>query len=246
MKAIPMYIMALLLVPCGPFAWSDEPIQILRVGGWHGNEVSAEASPDWWGIFPEDDGFTLQSTPITITPFRDEIAGDAPDAKTGKRVSIPQDAAPVLLVKGLKNPVRGTLRSLAVPPPYSFLHLGETRYLRMKDEKPRDALRLAAVGEAKDWIEMPGHVAVFNYQFKLYQGYDQNSVVQALPLVKIVSVDGPPRLIWAGDLDRDGRIDLLMDLTHDYNLTHLALFLSSSAQEGEFVGLVAEWITTGC
>lgn len=246
MKAITRYIVALLLVSYGHFAWSDDPIQILRVGGWHGDEVSAEAGPDWWGIFPEGDGFTLQSAQIVITPFRDEIAGDATDAKTGKRVAVPQEMEPVLLVKGMKNPVQGTLRSLADSPPYSYLHLGETRYLRMKDEKPRDALRLVAVGEAKDWVEMPGHVAVFNYQFKLYRGYDQNAVIQALPLVKIVSVDGPPRLIWAGDLDRDGKIDLLMDLTHDYNLMHLALFLSSTAKEGEFVGLVAEWIATGC
>lgn len=246
MKMFTNNFVVLALVSCGAFSFSEEPVQILQVGLWHGEEVSVQASSDWWGIFLEGDGFTLEPAPITITLERDEIAGDGPDQKSGKRVTVPQEAEPVLLVKGLKSPVQGPLRCLPASPPYPYLHPGETRILRMKDEKNPDPLRLVAVGEARDWEEMPGHIAVFNYEFRLYQGYDRKSVKQSLSSVKIVSVDSPPRLVWAGDLDRDGRIDLLMDLTHDYNLTHLALFLSSAAKEGEFVGLVAEWITTGC
>jgi hypothetical protein len=246
MRRIKKNLAVLALVCWGGLAVSEESVQILQVGLWHGEEVSVQGSSDWWGIFPEGDGFTLESAPITITPERDEIAGDGPDQKSGRRVSIPQEAEPLFLVKGLKNPVPGTLRCLMEAPPYPYLQPGETRYLRMRDEKNPDPLRLSAIGEAKDWPELPGRVAVFNYQFKLYRGYDQIVVAQALPPVRIVSEDSPPRLIWAGDLDRDGKIDLLMDLTHDYNLTHLALFLSSAAKEGAFVGLVAEWKTVGC
>lgn len=246
MKSITCYIIALLSISYGSLASSDEPIQILRVGAWHGDEVSAEAGPGWWGIFPEGDGFTLQPASIAISPFLDLILGDEPDKMTGKRVTVLQEAEPMLLIKGLESPTPGPLRCLSDAPPYQYLPPGETRYLHMKDEKTRDNLRLVALGEAKDWVEVPGHIAVFNYQFKLFLGGGNDAVVQSLPVVRIVSVDSPPRLLWAGDLDRDGKIDLLMDLTHHYNMTHLALFLSSAAKEGELVGLVAEWITTGC
>jgi len=54
------------------------------------------------------------------------------------------------------------------------------------------------------------------------------------------------RLIWAGDLDGDGKLDLLVDITNHYNGSGSALFLSSKAKSGEIVGLAAKLETVGC
>lgn len=48
-------------------------------------------------------------------------------------------------------------------------------------------------------------------------------------------------LRWAGDLDRDGQLDLIYNLAGHYTETRLALYLSSAAKPGELVGLVARW-----
>lgn len=49
-----------------------------------------------------------------------------------------------------------------------------------------------------------------------------------------------PSLLWAGDLDRDGRIDLLLDVeTAEAAGASYRLYLSSRARKGELVGMVA-------
>jgi hypothetical protein len=58
--------------------------------------------------------------------------------------------------------------------------------------------------------------------------------------------DGPPALHWAGDLDREGKSDLVIDITNHYNLSRMALFLSSLAKEGELVGLAGFFDSGGC
>jgi hypothetical protein len=44
-------------------------------------------------------------------------------------------------------------------------------------------------------------------------------------------------LLWAGDRDGDGRIDLEMDLSPKYSCTRTVLFLSSRAAKSEMVGI---------
>jgi hypothetical protein len=51
---------------------------------------------------------------------------------------------------------------------------------------------------------------------------------------------------FAGDLDHDGRLDLIMNASTHYNESRPTLFLSSAAKEGQLVGLAAELSMTGC
>ncbi len=53
-------------------------------------------------------------------------------------------------------------------------------------------------------------------------------------------------LIWAGDLDGDGKLDLYVNVTQHYNVSERKLFLSSQAQKGQLVKEIAEFVTTGC
>ena len=54
------------------------------------------------------------------------------------------------------------------------------------------------------------------------------------------------RLLWAGDLDRDGKLDLYVSVTQHYNVSERKLFLSSQADEGQLVKEVADFVTSGC
>lgn len=55
-----------------------------------------------------------------------------------------------------------------------------------------------------------------------------------------------PRLLFAGDLDRDGALDVILDTSAKNNVSRPTLFLSSSAKDGELVGESATNETTGC
>lgn len=46
-------------------------------------------------------------------------------------------------------------------------------------------------------------------------------------------------IVWAGDLDRDGRLDLLVDLSRKYSVHPYRLWLSSKASPGQLVGEAA-------
>ena len=58
-------------------------------------------------------------------------------------------------------------------------------------------------------------------------------------------VDQHCNLQWAGDLDGDGKLDLVMDLSDYYNLSELTLFLSSGAGTS-IVKKVSSFCTSGC
>ena len=62
---------------------------------------------------------------------------------------------------------------------------------------------------------------------------------QALPGYQLSNLDEVPDasqiLSWAGDLDGDGKLDLI--ISHDSWQVDVALYLSSLAQPGELVGL---------
>jgi hypothetical protein len=58
--------------------------------------------------------------------------------------------------------------------------------------------------------------------------------------------DATPALLFAGDLDRDGVLDLLLDTTDHYNLSRPTLFLSSQAGTGELLREVARFVAVGC
>ncbi len=78
---------------------------------------------------------------------------------------------------------------------------------------------------------------VFSRQIELVQG-DRRQVLGALGLPTDAGAIGAPPdglLRWAGDLDRDGRPDLLL-VAMDADAAVFMLFLSSLATPDEFVG----------
>jgi hypothetical protein len=53
-------------------------------------------------------------------------------------------------------------------------------------------------------------------------------------------------VVWAGDLDRDGKLDLLTNFSHKYSLHPFKLFLSSHATKGRLVGEAASLLKSAC
>lgn len=233
----------LALVASAPFSNAEDMVQILNTGLWHGNEVTVDAGADWWGIFPEGDGFTLQAAPVTITVEHDAIV-DAEGEATGKRVSVPQEAEPVLLVRGIAGLKEGRLNTPQAAPWKTFVYPGQSIELKLSEGVQPEYVALQVLGGVKTGGSI-NDLLLNDYTFNIFQHSGRALKTQTIAAIP-GSTDGRPKFVWAGDIDRDGKVDVLLNITNHYVVSHLVLFLSSAAKEGELVGKVAEWRTTGC
>ena len=219
---------------------SQSEIQILQVGQFHSNEVSAKSGEVWFGLYPTKNGYELISSRITVEAIYDPIV-DNKDEKTGKKVAVDQPVKPLFLVKGVESLNGGLVKTVFSG--REFLYPGQTMTLKF-DEK--DHYALAAFGEAGTrGVARPfGEIIIYNYEIKISHSPWVHS--QVLASFDAIAMDGRPILLWAGDLDRDGKLDLLMDLTNHYNVTVYTLFLSSMSKGNNLLQKVAEFRTVGC
>lgn len=160
--------------------------------------------------------------------------GDDPDGDLGRNVSA-QGIEPLVFLDGIKGlrpgpvavAVSGT-ENLSVQKDLGFA-LGDTDYrletrCSAQDSYIRCEISLASSGGTQFLFDAPG-------------GTQLNGVVEF--------AGAQPALLFAGDLDGDGRVDLLMDATNSYN-SRPTLYLSGAAKKGEQVREVAHQVHYGC
>ncbi|MDR1198876.1 MAG: hypothetical protein LBK94_07705 [Prevotellaceae bacterium] len=75
--------------------------------------------------------------------------------------------------------------------------------------------------------------------YKLYFSEEKSSREQLLITIPQFN-NTMLKILWIGDLDRDGKPDFLLDISDFYETTKVALFLSSTADRRELVKLAAE------
>ena len=63
--------------------------------------------------------------------------------------------------------------------------------------------------------------------------------------VKLQDPDHKPKLVWAGDLNHDGKLDLYFDVKEDDSINHL-LFISPDAATGPIAGPTTQFCTGPC
>ena len=243
MKNMIRYVSLLALLTTAHLTFADDTVTILRAGLWHGDEVTVESGPDWWGIFPEGDGFTLQQAPVTITLEYDAIMDEEGQA-TGKRVKVPQEAEPVLLIRGIAGLKEGRLNTPKAAPWKTFVYPGQSIDLKLSEGKQPEYVALQVLGGVKTGGSVTD-LLLNDYTFNMFQHSGRDIITQTLATIP-GNTDGHPEFVWAGDIDRDGKVDVLLNITNHYVVTHLVLYLSSAAKEGELVGKVAEHKTAGC
>jgi len=212
----------------------EPEIQLLQVGAFHGDEVSAESGEVWLGLYPTPDGYTLIPSRITVEtvydPFVDNIG-----EKTGKVVSVEGQMPPLLLIKGLDAPERESITTLSAEG--AILSPGKSLNLRLDGESE---YHLTTYGEGD--IGPNGLISLENYSIELSKGQFSQE------LLAYDSTNGAiPNLLWTGDLDGDGQLDLVINATPHYTVYSAPmLFLSSMAKGDHLVQGVAIFVATGC
>ncbi|RKU08436.1 hypothetical protein C6502_14545 [Candidatus Poribacteria bacterium] len=212
----------------------ESEIQLLQVGAFHGDEVSAESGEIWLGLYSTPDGYALIPSTITVETVYDPFVDNAGE-KTGKVVSAEGQTRPLFLIKGLNASERESIKTLSTE--QTVLSPGKSLNLGFSDENES---HLTVYGEGE--VGPNGFTSLENYSLELSNGQVSQE------LLAYSSTDGAiPSLLWAGDLDGDNRLDLVINATPHYVVSSAPmLFLSSMAKGGNLVQRVAIFIATGC
>lgn len=226
-------------------------VEIMLAGPLYGDNVRVESVPDWWGLFEREGGYVLEPAPLRVVVKRGAKPDDS--GAVEEEYAVESEKLPIVLIRGMKEFKSGPVTTATLQPARwnseqatplrmnSFLYPGQSIWITL----PAETIRITAFGVAEEDAEFH-HANLMNYEIRIYRGEEEKAVSQTMITIPRMGDLGEPHLVWAGDLDQDGKMDFLFDFKTHYYVRHLALFLSTAAKDGEIVGKVAEWQHTGC
>jgi hypothetical protein len=212
--------------------------KLLLPGRFHGEEVSAKSGQHWLALFQNGESGMLTEQALKVSPVKDELV-DEGSANTGVSVSVARTPAPLFMVKGIPGLVPGKVRCVNITP-LSELRKRRKLLLRFNNRTYQISLqiRTRTDPQTKDPLE--------SYKLSLSDGKLTQTIADVRDCNLIPGPDCPPTILWAGDLDHDGRLDLLVNIANDYNASAPTLFLSRRAGHGKLVRRAADFTTSGC
>jgi hypothetical protein len=208
--------------------------RLLEVGEFHGEEVDAETGEPWLGLHISDKGSMLLDYQLNVESVYDPIVDDE-GQQTGKKVTVDLPLEPTFLVNS-----DWVLQSGPVETVYEgdkeWLHRKSP--LKLKLAGSEYEIKVTGDEGEKCWADgLPKNA-------KLILANGTSS--QVLYTLEECGSDPSWYLHWAGDLDKDGKLDLYVTVTQHYNISERKLFLSSQADEGQLVQEAAQFVTSGC
>jgi len=191
----------------------------------------------WYGLFNTDSGCVLEEVKIKTKSCPSPYSGHPGDTNSVS-ITVEHPSEPLLLLHSLHGFESGLISTYFTGD--RFIQAGVIISLGKE-------YSLTALGLVTDigWRH-PGDLPTFDYRVLLLKYPFSRNDRQMLIQHEIAAAEDTPSLLWAGDLDRDGQIDLLLDISNHYAARHYVLYLSSEADKGDLVKPVAELFIAGC
>lgn len=214
----------------------DTSLKLLLEGTFHKNEVWRGAEKkQWLGLYYENGKYVLRPASLQVNTVEDPIV-DNEGMMSGREV-VAADANAIFLLTGLDKVMAGEVDTAV----FSRTTLAANKEL-IYSFNGRDYL-IQSYGDST--LASTGEYSYSNYGWKAVGRKNGKKIEQLL--AEDETFDDPIYvLLWAGDLDKDGIPDLLLDLSNHYNLARYTLFLSSKAERGKLYRKVAVFEAVGC
>lgn len=234
---------ALLVVAASPASPQDNgaaqastTLSIVLPGGpYHGQEVPYEPGSDWFALVQDGKSSRLTSVNLKVDLVFDAVLDTEEGPFTGKTVSFePTEPALVLLKGGILR--AGTVAAASVE--------GQSRDLTAK--KLTFNGKSYSVGLNDGCFKAAGVC-----QWSVTDGSIKQVIaefhVSPDPEGKLAIEGDNAGLIWGGDLDRDGKLDLIVDVSDHENVgAHILVLQSSMAKTGRFFENAGTFVAVGC
>lgn len=200
-----------------------EPPALLLPGPHHGDEVPLNADGAWWAICGPPGARQLKEVVVSVRLVNDPVL-DTASQETGAEAVARDCEEPLAFLRNVP-----ALRERALAEGTASPIEGGVSALR--HGKTELELRRVRMGESGFRLELFGE-GRRQTLFSAETGFSDGSE--------------PWRVSWIGDLDGDGRPDLLLEASEDENVGQSFLFLSGPAQPGALLERVAAFRTVGC
>lgn len=219
-------LLAAVAALAGAAAACAAPVELLRTGTFHRSEIASQNGEIWFGIFDSSGVVIARPSVVLVAPARDvarsaarDTAGSGPDT----RVSILGGGAPLFLVRGIERLRPGIVPTLIRKP--RALRPGEVVFLPLH-ATARYRLRADAAPN-------PASSGERGYRLSLER---MGLVSEGTRIVfEAPGRENPPPIVWAGDIDRDDRLDFLMETGAGDGASEWSLFLSGPVRGPEMV-----------
>jgi hypothetical protein len=219
---------------------STLPVKVLPVGLFHNDEVPANAGKmQWFGLFKNNAGYHLARTRIKTVRAHDPVLDEDEKTKTGWEVSATHKDSCLLLIEALPyladRPIPKTIIS------ENHIYPGDTLSLSYSGVE----YKIFATGNKKKAEAEPDWFVVSDY--KLYITATINGQLRKSLLVAQPDFDDRMTcVVFGGDIDGDGILDLLIDTSDHYNMGRPTIYLSKPAGKTEVVKPVGVHTSVGC
>lgn len=210
-------------------------------GQFHGDETVARDGERWLALIEDGGGARLRAVRVRVKPTHDAVLDADDGPATGRIVeSVAGPGAVVAYVRGPGLRERAVERATVTElPPVD--RLGRSRLL-LGDRDYTLTTRCTPAATITDGYRCTIELALGDRRQTLVEMAGTREQDGSL----LLGDEASPSLLFAGDLDGDGALDLLYDVTDHYNVSAPTLFLSGAAGDGELVHAVAAQRTTGC
>jgi hypothetical protein len=226
------WLSALVTAAASPIA-AQQKVELLFTGNFLTHRAWPKTGETWLGLYPTSPGYRLAATKIRVEQVPDACGGSA------TKVSAHTAAQPYLLLKGLDRLKTGPVDTAFAG--MEFLYPGQS--LSIKLSEPERWYYLRALGTAG---ARGGEILYTDYRLELSDSGRIDAAGHTIFLIKGLTLDNTPKLRWAGDLDRDGRLDLLLQIPIGGYSSRLVLLLSSPASRPQLVKEVASFDQLDC
>ena len=217
------------------------PGKILTTGHFHNEEVWPNAeNENWFGIFRNKNGYYISQTKITVNREHDGIVdAENSEVETGWEIKTENKDTSILLVSGLNHIQNHRINEIKLKDKIIFP--GDS----IKIEYKGNLYNIYATGIKFQPYESSNDYAICNY--KLFLKAKINGVEKSQLLVSSPrNDDALANILFIGDIDGDGLLDIIIDTTNHYNVERPTLYLSNPGDNEVLLKIVGIHVTYGC
>lgn len=193
----------------------------------------------WFGLFKNKSKFYLSKTKIIASKAFHPLEDNNVKEKSGWNVKTTNKDTCIVLINELTFLNNHKIKKNTIPKSHFFP--GES----LKFNYLNKTYIIFATGDKKKIPNSPNRYIVWNYKLYITTLKNRKSITELLVSIPKMS-DFMVDVIFSGDIDNDGIIDLLIETSKHYSYSKTILYLSKPAQKHKLLKPIGFCYTSGC